>query len=217
MPSGSNTFCSLSIATDSSAAARPGRRLLRKKSQARIASTTIPSATPIAIQYCAVTASYLLLPGVELRRELREIGFDRDARGRPVEQLGQRGRHRNRLADDRLDDAFEFRRMRRRAHDPRLTDAPRGRQMIVDVKRRRRMRAPDLTVQCVILRDLRADLLVVDGVGLDRGAQLCEVGHEVAQALHVARIADVHCRGERRYARARLPLPGGEKLRDRAI
>src|SRR5690606_41292247 len=89
--------------------------------------------------------------------------------------------------------------------------------MVVDPESGCGMRAPDLAVPACVLRDLLADLLVLDGIRLDGRAKLGEIRYEMPQALHVARIADVHRGRERLHARARLPVPGGEGIRDRAV
>src|SRR5882672_27484 len=183
MPSGSSTSRSRSIATSRNARSTSGprrRRHTRTATNAPAATTT--SAAASRIQYSDVTSYSLCnllfykdLPAIELRRKLVEARLDRGARGRPLEQLGERRRHLDDAPDDWLDDRLELRGVGRRADDPRDANPTRRREVVVNPEAGRSVRTPDSAVTRVVLANLAADRLVVNGIGFDRGAQAGEV------------------------------------------
>src|SRR5262245_13225511 len=128
MPSGSNTSRKRSIATSRSACSSIGPRPRSHTRRTRnTPSASMTTAAPAPIQYSEVTYCFRLkllfflksiAPIIELSREGLEPRLERDARRGPVEQGPQRRRHLDRATDHRLDDPFELRRVRRRAHDP---------------------------------------------------------------------------------------------------
>src|SRR5262249_5690483 len=125
----------------------------------------------LLVSYVFYCSSTILSPIIQTPCELLEPGRDRDVTRRALEQRAQRLGHRHLAADQRLDDTLELRRMGRRAHDPRSRRLSRCGQMIVNPEPRRRVRAPNLAVALIVLRNLAAYRLIVNGICLDRVAQ----------------------------------------------
>src|SRR5580658_4236343 len=79
------------------------------------------------------------------------------------------------------------------------------------------MRAPFASILHEVLPDASPDCSVIDTVRAQLFAYRLRGWIQGADALHVARVSDVHRGGKRGNARARLPYGGTQKVRHRAI
>ena len=85
------------------------------------------------------------------------------------------------------------------------------------LRRRRRVRTPNLILFIKARANSFADSLVLDRVRRDRTAQFVNTGKQMPQPLSIARIANIHRRSQRCNARARPPRTRLQIIRHGAI
>ena len=90
-------------------------------------------------------------------------------------------------------------------------------QTAIDVQARRGMRAPGDTMPPEFIAQAAADFCIRYRHCADFFAQARDVAAQLTQPFHVAGIAHVHCRSERRDTRSGQPLSGRQVILDRCI
>src|ERR1019366_9234675 len=109
------------------------------------------------------------------------------------------------FADDGLDHLIELRRMSRCDQHPRMVASLLRAQASVDFRRRRGVRTPFAPIMHEIFSDTSPDCSVIDAVRAEFFAYRIHRWVERANAFHVAGIAHVHRRSQRRDAWPGLP------------
>ena len=224
MPSGTSTFWSRSIddvverlaqlrtAPPAARRARARTRRAPPRRPRRAGSSIQVSLSDSLLVYCF---HWFALPLSRARQRAARAAAGSRAGSSGVRAARAATRARHRPADQRARrSSSNFAGCAVALHDPRPRRFARRRQVIVDPECRRRVRAPNLAVTLIVLRNLAADRLVVNGVRLDGLAQLGKIRQQAPQPLHVARVADVHRGRERRLLGARLPLAGRRESRE---
>src|SRR5215831_18649746 len=189
------------------------QRQAQKSRKPSAAAATI-SSQAIGGSLCSSSTSPLPQQRLAQRSErCVELNILRGAR----EQARQRLWHRDLAADQRLDDLAELGGVCGRHEHPASRAPPCWRQPLPGFRRGGGVWAPHLAILAIARVDAGADLLVAHRAGAHRAAQIFELWVERPQAFHVARVTDVHRRGERRDARAWLPHATRQELRHGAI
>lgn len=169
-------------------------------------------AAPMPLRRPRLTRQASCASALQQGLELVGRGADFALDGLAVEQACERVGHLDGASDEGLDDRLELGRVRRGDEHPVRPCAARLGHASVGLGGGGGVRAPDEAQLAGVTLDAKPDGLVVDRLGRHLGRDRGGVGGEVAQALEVARVADVHCRGERRYARARLVAAGAQEV-----
>src|SRR5215469_6303368 len=189
------------------------QRQAQKSRKPSAAAATISSQT-IGGSLCSSSTSSL--PQQHLAQR-SERCVDLNILRRPREQARQRLRYRDLAPDERLDDLAELRGVCGRHEHPASLAPPCWRQPLPGFRRGGGVWAPHLAILAIACADAGADLVIAHRAGAHRVAQVLELWVERPQAFHVARVTDIHCRGERRDARAWLPHAARQELRHGAV